>query len=88
MPLTKSEIQQLRKIIAVAQALIGKAERGDRGGKSKTQRSAKGPATRRSGKELETFRAALKAERKSGVSVAELAKKHGVTPSYIYQLER
>lgn len=88
MSLTKFEVQQLRKIIAAAQALIGKAEKGSRGGKSKTQRSAKGPATRRSGKELETFRSMLKAERKAGISVAELAKKHGVTPSYIYQLER
>jgi transposase-like protein len=28
----------------------------------------------------------LKQERKAGASVAALAKKHGVTPSYIYQI--
>ena len=42
--------------------------------------------TRRVGKELLEFRKLLKKERKSGIPVAELAAKHGVTSSYIYQL--
>jgi hypothetical protein len=88
MSLTKSEIQKLRNIVAAAQKLIADAEKGGSSGKPGVKRGAKGPATRRSGKELEAFRAMLKAERKAGVSVAELAKKHSVTPSYIYQLER
>ncbi|PWB83225.1 MAG: hypothetical protein C3F11_07730 [Methylocystaceae bacterium] len=41
---------------------------------------------RRSGKELAAFRKELRAERKSGVPVAEIAKRHKVSKSYIYQL--
>ena len=41
---------------------------------------------RRTGKELIAFRAMLKAERKKGVPVAELARKHSITPTYIYLL--
>jgi hypothetical protein len=29
----------------------------------------------------------LNAERKRGVPVAELARQHGITPSYIYQMK-
>jgi len=42
--------------------------------------------SRRTGDELVAFRAMLSDERNSGVPVAALAKQHGVTPSYIYQL--
>lgn len=42
--------------------------------------------TRRSGAELIAFREMLAAERSSGIPVVELAKKHGVSPAYIYQL--
>jgi hypothetical protein len=41
---------------------------------------------RRAGKELVAFRKMLKAERKKGVRVEELAEKHGVSTAYIYQL--
>lgn len=84
MSLTASEVAELKKIVAIAQTLLEKA-----GGKNQTSRShrrngSSGP--RRSGKELVAFRKMLKAERKAGASVAGLAKKHGISSSYIYQL--
>ena len=47
---------------------------------------AAGKRSRRTGDELVAFRQMLTGERNSGVPVAALAKQHGVTPSYIYQL--
>jgi hypothetical protein len=41
---------------------------------------------RRSKKEAAALKKLLKAERKAGVSVAELATKHGVSKPYIYAL--
>jgi hypothetical protein len=41
---------------------------------------------RRSGQELKQFRKMLKAQRKKGVPVADLARKHGVSSAYIYML--
>jgi hypothetical protein len=46
----------------------------------------KGKRVRRTGKELIQFGKMLKAERKKGVSVAELARKHGVSTAYVYSL--
>jgi hypothetical protein len=83
MSLTAKEVTELRKIVARAKELIAKAE--GQSGKSTARRSTS-VRVRRSGKDLITFRRMLKAERKAGVPVAELAKKHGVTPSYIYQI--
>jgi len=40
--------------------------------------------TRRSKKETIALKKLLKAERKKGVSVAELAEQHGVSKAYIY----
>jgi hypothetical protein len=77
MALTTKEIAQIKKIIAAAEQLIAGAGSDTRAGRS---------GRRRSGKELENFRKMLKQERKAGASVAALAKKHGVTPSYIYQI--
>lgn len=77
--LTAKEAAQLRKIITLAEGLLVDA------GKISTGKSA-ASGRRRTGKELETFRKMLKQERKSGASVSALAKKHGVTPSYIYQI--
>ena len=87
MSLSNSEIQQLKKIIALAEGLIGKADKGGNSGKAGARSGSVGPANRRTGKDLAAFRAMLKAQRKAGVSVAELARKHGVTPSYIYQMD-
>ena len=83
MSLTAKEVTELRKIVARAKELIVKAE----GASVKpTSRRSTSVRVRRSGKDLVTFRRMLKAERKAGVPVAQLAKKHGVTPSYIYQI--
>jgi len=83
MSLTVKEVSELKKIVARVKELMAKAE-----GKSvtPTARRSTSVRVRRSGKDLVTFRRMLKAERKAGVPVAQLAKKHGVTPSYIYQI--
>ncbi len=77
--LSTKEVAQLRKIIVLAEGLLANA------GKTPAGKSAAN-GRRRSGKELEAFRKMLKQERKSGASVSALAKKHGVTASYIYQI--
>lgn len=86
MSLTAKEVAQLKKIIAVAEQLISGA--GAAGGARAAAGATKSVKNgrRRTGKDLENFRKMLKQERKSGASVAALAKKHGVTPSYIYQI--
>lgn len=84
MSLTAKETAQLRKIIALAEGLLANAGKTPVGKKNVGKSAANG--RRRTGKELESFRKMLKQERKSGASVSALAKKHGVTPSYIYQI--
>jgi hypothetical protein len=85
MSLSPNEIIKLKKLISLAQELLATAE-------PTTRRAAKGAKleagkrTRRSGKELGAFRKMLKAERKKGARAEELAKKHGVSTAYIYQL--
>jgi DNA-binding IscR family transcriptional regulator len=44
------------------------------------------PRIRRSKKETIALKKLLKAERKAGVPVAELAEKHGISTAYIYML--
>jgi len=85
MQLTAADAAQLKKIISIAQALLEKAGEGE----TKRGRAAPSngqPRIRRAGKDLTAFRKVLKAERKAGVPVADIAKKHGISPSYIYQL--
>jgi hypothetical protein len=84
MSLTVKEITELKKIIARANELIAKAN-GHEVVKISARRSAS-VRVRRTGKNLQAFRRMLKAERKAGVPVAQIAKKHGVSPSYIYQI--
>ncbi len=82
MPLTAKEVAQLKKIIQISTDLLEKA------GKT-VEPAVKGKSQsriRRSGKELAEFRKMLKAERKRGVPVAALAKQHGVSAAYIYQM--
>jgi hypothetical protein len=83
MSLTIKEVSELKKIVARAKVLIDMAE--GKLVKPNVRRSAS-VRVRRSGKDLVNFRRMLKTERKAGVPVAQLAKKHGVTPSYIYQI--
>jgi hypothetical protein len=85
MSLSPNEITKLKKLISLAQELLASAE-------PTAKRAAKGTKlevgkrTRRSGKELVAFRKMLKAERKKGARVEELASRHGVSTAYIYQL--
>lgn len=84
MSLTTKEIAELKKIVARANELIAKAN--GRETVNTSARRSTSARTRRTGKDLVAFRRMLKAERKAGVPVAQIAKKHGVTPSYIYQI--
>lgn len=80
MNLTKQQIRKLESIISAAQAVLSEAETASKGKSTKTKR------VRRSGKELVAFRKLLIAERKKGVPVADLARKHNISSAYIYQL--
>lgn len=82
MSLTKRQIRQLENIITSAQAVLDAAGSSAGGGRV----AARQKRVRRSGKELVAFRKALKAERKKGVPVADIARKNNVSPAYIYQL--
>ena len=79
MNLTNQQIRKLESIIAAAQAVLAEA-------KSARGKGLKPKRIRRSGKELAAFRKMLVAERKKGVPVAELARKHNISSAYIYQL--
>lgn len=85
MQLSKKQISQLIKILETTQQILAEANRAP----VNTDGSGKGSSatrTRRTGKDLVAFKKTVKAERKAGVPVAELARKYGVTPSYLYQL--
>jgi hypothetical protein len=86
MSLTTKEMTELKKIVARANELINKAKGGEKATAKTSARRTIASARRRTGKELEAFRKMLKAERKAGVPVAQLAKKHGISPAYIYQM--
>jgi hypothetical protein len=86
MSLTSKEIAELKKIVARANELIAKASSKEISTTKSSARRSSSVRNRRSGKELESFKKMLKAERKAGVPVAQLAKKHGITPAYIYQM--
>jgi hypothetical protein len=78
MALTQSDRNRIRKIIQLAEDILEDDEVGAEGRPKRI---------RRSGKELAAFRKMLLSERKRGVPVAELARKHGITTAYIYQLK-
>jgi len=80
MNLSQQQIRKLQSIITAAQALLEEA-------RTSTGRATEKPRRiRRSGKDLVAFRKMLIAERKKGVPVAELARKHNISSAYIYQL--
>ena len=78
--MNSQQIAKLNRIIIIAQNLIATAEQDDRRGRPGGRR------IRRTGEELVKFRKLLKAERKKGVPVAELARRHGISSAYIYML--
>lgn len=88
--LSPREIDMLRQIISLAGSLISSAHpQAGAAGKKAAVEDASRPddkRRRRTGKELNDFRKMLVAERKKGVPVAELARKHGISAAYIYQL--
>jgi hypothetical protein len=86
MALSKRQIGQLQKIIANLQAILAAEEPSVRSRKQTSRVRVDATRARRSGKELAAFRKTLRAERRSGVPVAEIAKRHKVSKSYIYQL--
>ena len=85
MSLSTQELSQLKKIVALAQGLIDTAEAAPADHETATTSATK--RIRRTGKELVAFRKMLKAERKRGVTAADLAKEHGVSMAYIYTLK-
>ena len=82
MVLTKSEIAKLNRIMKLAGQLVERSKVH-----SKSQRAnGKTTRTRRTGRELIAFRKMLKVERRKGIPVAALARKHGISSAYIYML--
>ena len=90
MSLDVREIARLRRIIAISENLIASSPRPKRGRPaSKSDNGNLRPASRRirrSGKGLAEFRKMLKTERRKGIPVAQIAKKHGISAAYVYQL--
>jgi hypothetical protein len=81
--------KKLRKIAASLEELAAAIEAIPAAGK-KSFPAGNGKSvstrTRRSKKEAIALKKLLKAERKAGVPVAELAKKHSISTAYIYML--
>jgi DNA-directed RNA polymerase specialized sigma subunit len=83
MTLSKYEIGQLTRVITYLQKIVLAHAKNGTTDRQSPRRSRR---VRRSGKELVAFRKMLVAERKKGVSVTTLAKRHGISTAYIYQL--
>jgi hypothetical protein len=81
MSLTAKQKNEIKRLIELLSQLLKEPT-----AKERVAKNGSGKRVRRSGAELTSFRKKLKTEQKAGVPVAEIAKKYGVTPSYIYQL--
>lgn len=88
MALSTRQVRQLQKIVETVQAILAEEKKNSRIHERKAPSRAPAPEkrSRRSGKELVAFRKMLRAERKNGVPVAEIAERHNVSKAYIYQL--
>ena len=89
MALDAREIAKLRRIIAISEKLITFSPRPKQGRPASAiqERATKlRKRMRRTGNELIEFRQMLKTELKNGIPVAKIAKKHGVSASYVHQL--
>ena len=86
MSLSAKEITQLKKLISIAEKLIKQSSAAEASTKKSSRASGAVKRVRRSGKELIAFRKMLIAERKKGITAAELSRTHGVSQAYIYQL--
>jgi hypothetical protein len=92
MPRPASQVTKLKTLIRLAQELLRDAESSgvravNRNSSSQNKNGSIAKRARRSGKELVAFRKMLKAERKKGLPVAEIAREHGISSAYIYGLE-
>jgi DNA invertase Pin-like site-specific DNA recombinase len=84
---TVQDLSKLNRIIKLAEKLVEKGSNGLAKGRNGKQQRANGSTRkRRTGRELAQFRKMLKAERKKGIPVAEMARKHGISTAYIYLL--
>lgn len=84
MALNSHDISKLHRIISLAEKLIANGSK--QGRRAQQSSRGRGKRIRRTGKALAQFRKMIKSERKRGVPVAELARKHGVSSAYIYML--
>lgn len=82
MAITVSQKKQLEKIVQLAESLLDSTDIDT----SAAGSNGSSKRIRRTGKELVAFRKRLKAERKKGTPVAQIAKENGVSAAYIYQL--
>ena len=87
MSFTVQDLSKLNRIIKLAEKLIENGfKRSANGRNGNAQRANGSTRKRRTGRELAQFRKMLKAERKKGIPVAEMARKHGISTAYIYLL--
>jgi hypothetical protein len=88
MAFKKQQIATLRRILKLTDRLITETEKlqRDHSLNGAALNGAGRKRIRRSGKALVQFRRMLKVQRKKGVPVAELARKHRVSTAYIYTL--
>jgi hypothetical protein len=84
--MTTQQIAKLNRIIRIASKLLAETKREAAGSSRTTKKRKSGKRIRRSGKELVRFRKMLRAERRKGVAVSDLARRHGVSSAYIYML--
>ena len=90
MSLSSQELKKLKRVVSMLEKLIETSPKPRRGRpplkkSAAGQTGSPGKRVRRTGTALKAFRKMLKGERKKGVPVAELARKHGISSAYIYQ---
>ncbi len=76
--MSPAEIRKLQQILKLTSELLKSSEKSGKAAAFKKRRTSA---------EATEFRAMLKKERDKGVPVEQLAKKHNVTMSYIYQIK-
>ena len=90
MSLSSQELKKLNRVISLLVKLVEASPKPRRGRpplkkSAAGQKGSLGKRIRRTGAALKVFRKMLKAEKRKGVPVAELARKHGISTAYIYQ---
>ena len=90
-PLSSQELKKLKRVISLLVKLVETSPKPRRGRpplkkSAAGQTGSSGKRIRRTGRALIVFRKMLKAERKKGLPVAELARKHGISSAYVYQI--